>query len=119
MTDVRITKLERHEGGFYTANVTPAGHDTVRVDTRIGCWTLPVDRRADFTSNQIRRREVIPAIAHLLWKRVKSFERGEAADERPVDVKTNGRPADPTPINPKAIGAAMAQAAANAVKEAA
>lgn len=113
MTAVRITKLERHEQGFYTANVTAAGHDTVRVDNRISCWTLTVDRKADFTSNAIRRREVLPDIAAALWKRVRAQQRGEAADETDVQTDRNGRPATLT------LAEKMATAGLNAIKEAA
>lgn len=121
MTAVRITKLERHEAGFFTANVTAAAGDTVRVDNRIGCWTLPADPKADFASNQIHRREVVPEVAVALHKRVKSFERGEAASDEPVSVKPNARsPRTPPPeTTAQAIGRRMAEAGAQALKEAA
>lgn len=124
MTAVRITKLERHERGFYTANVTAAPGDTVRVDSRIGCWTLPVDPKADFSSNQINRREILPEIAKALHKRVEAFKRGEAASDEPVSVsvKPNGRltPKTPAPeTTAQAIGRSMAEAGLEALKEAA
>jgi hypothetical protein len=134
MTDVRlrITKVQRDELGFYTANVTVAGLDTVRVDTAIGCWTIPRDPKGDHR-HQVRR-EILPEFAALLWKRVRAFERGEHHDD--VDEAVNGRPApvvdrtrtmrgraeiraeieaDPADL----IAAAMAKAGAAAVRQAA
>lgn len=122
MTAVRITKLERDERGFYTAHVTAAAGDTVQVDTRIGCWTLPVDPKADYSSNQIRRRELLPPVVAALVKRVRAFERGEAASTETIDVKAkaNGRPAAPPPINPaQQLAEKMAGAGLEAIKEAA
>jgi hypothetical protein len=92
MTAVRITKVERDERGFWTAHVTPEGGDTVTVDNRIGCWTIPAEGH-DHGSNKIRRREILPEIARRLWKRVKAAERGEAQDESDVTL---------TPVSPPA-----------------
>lgn len=119
MTAVRITKLERDERGFYTAHVTAVPGDTVRVDNRIGCWTLPVNPKADYGSNQITRREVLPEIARALWKRVRAHERGEAASDDAVLVAPNGRQADPTPTTAQQLAHRMASEGLKAIKEAA
>lgn len=118
---IRITKLQRDERGFFTANVTAAGEDTVQVDTAIGCWTLQLNRTLDPLERQTRR-EVLPWCVVLLNDRVRAFERGEAIDENaemPANARQRKRDTPLTLFTPKAIGATMAQAALTAVKEAA
>jgi hypothetical protein len=132
VTDVRlrITKVQRHERGFFTANVTVAGEDTVRVDNAIGCWTIPRDASANPGDRNINRREILPQFAALLWKRVRAFERGEHHDE--VEESANGRqapapapsaaPRRPKPVDApvpytQQLAARMAEAASKALKE--
>jgi hypothetical protein len=135
MTRIRITKLQRDERGFFTANVTAEGADTVRVDNAIGCWTLPVDPRAE-PGARVVRREILPWVVKLLNDRIKGFLRGEVADEdqaheieagggfrarRRNDRRTSEGPEGPTdvPPDPEDIARRMAKAASAALKEAA
>jgi hypothetical protein len=130
MTTVRITKLERHEDGFYTANVTAAGLDTVRVDNSIGPWTLPRDPAMPANARCVRR-EVLPWAVVLLNKRVRAFERGEAHDDaedhhapareqalkRPRSIDRGPRAPEPSAAD--VIATTMAKAGADAVRRAA
>jgi hypothetical protein len=128
VTTVRITKLERHEGGFYTANVTAAGSDTIRVDNSIGPWTFPVDPHAELGA-RVTRREILPWAVVLLNKRVRAFERGEHSDEnedhdgpvRATPVARRRTAIDRGPRGDAAdlIAATMAKAGADAVRRAA
>lgn len=126
MTRIRITKLERHERGFFSANVTADGGDTVRVDDSIGCWTLPVDPRVPLGA-RCERREILPHIAKSLIERTRKFLRGEAADEgdHEIDARAGGGGSNvrPTPKDeppaPTDIAEKMAQAGLAAVKRAA
>lgn len=38
MSEIRITKLERDEDGFWQARVTPEGGETYQVHCRFGSW---------------------------------------------------------------------------------
>lgn len=96
MTDVRITKLTRHEdvGGkdFYTANVSANG-TTLRVDNRLGSWTTTADPRANPGARNISRKEVVSMIARKLQERLRRLLKGEARaneDDATFDVATNG-----------------------------
>lgn len=129
-TRIRITKLQRHERGFFTANVTANGGDSVQVDNAIGCWTLPVDPDAEL-GTRVERREVLPWVVELLNARVKGFLRGEPEDNDEHEVtagggfhhrRRNGRRASEAPEGPtgvEAIAERMAKAANAALKEAA
>lgn len=130
---IRITRLTRHEGDVFTANVTAAGSDTVQVDNSIGCWTLPLE--AGDLGARILRREILPWVVKLLNDRVRGFLRGEPADESEVEIDAGGgtrhtrrparKPEPEEPPSPKppssaeAIARAMAQAGSSALKEAA
>jgi len=129
-TRIRITKLQRDERGFFTANVTANGGDTVQVDNAIGCWTLPVDPDAELGA-RVERREILPWVVELLNSRVRGFLRGEPADNDEHEVaagggfhhrRRNGRRAPEAAeasTGVEAIAARMAKAASAAVKEAA
>jgi hypothetical protein len=120
MTAVRITKVERHELGFFTAHVTASGADTIRVDNRLGSWTFTIDPADDPGRRDVRRREVLPWCAALLAKRVAAVIRGEATTDEVVQAPERATPVKaPTPSTADQIAARMAQAAAAAVKEAA
>jgi len=119
MTTVRITKVERHELGFFTANVTAAGADTIRVDNRLGSWTFTRDPNENPARVDVPRREVLPWCAALLQKRVAAVIRGEATADEVVQAPERATPVTPTPSTAEQIAARMAKAAAAAVKEAA
>lgn len=136
MTTVRITKLERHEGGFYTANVTADNSDTVRVDNATGPWSFPLDPSMPANA-RCARRMVLGWCVALLNKRVDAFERGESPDERAAHAapkpdsrnfihpagsragRAERRAAERRTTTPDQIATAMAKAASAAVKEAA
>lgn len=80
MTAVRITKMQRHDDGFFTANVTASGLDTVRVDNSCGSWTFTIDQREQ-PGARVTRREVLPWCARLLVKRMTAVAKGERFDE--------------------------------------
>lgn len=80
MTAVRITKMERHPDGFFTARVTASGLDTVRVDNSCGSWTFTIDQRQE-PGAKVSRRDVLPWCARLLVKRMNAVVRGESFDE--------------------------------------
>lgn len=120
MTAVRITKVERHELGFFTANVTAANSDTVRVDNALGSWTFTVDPKEDPARRDVRRREVLPWCAALLAKRAAAVIRGVATTDEVVQAPERATPVRASaPSTADQIAAAMAKAAAAAVKEAA
>lgn len=73
---IEITQLAHDERGFWTAVVLVAG-DPVKVDNRIGFWTLPADPSADHGDVRIVRREVLPPIAEQLRDARLRAERGD------------------------------------------
>lgn len=79
MTPVRITKLTR-VGDFFTANVSANGR-TVRADNRLGSWTATTDPQADPAARNVRRREILPAVAKLLQERLRKHLRGEQVND--------------------------------------
>lgn len=94
MAELQITNLTFHERGFHTALVTVVGSEPVRVDDRLGSWTFTADQSADPASRAVRRREVIPAVAAHLQRRV--LGNGQEADL--IVVERTLRPVRFTPV---------------------
>lgn len=84
MPTVRITQLQRHAGGYYTADVSVDGADTVRVDTFTGAWTFPVDP-SEPANARCMRRSVLTWCVELLNGRI-------AAAEGDAPAACEGRP---------------------------
>jgi hypothetical protein len=72
-----ITKVERHEDGYWTARVTANG-DTIRVDNKWGSWQATVPEVVN-GARVTRRHVVLPQVAVELQRKVKLAERREAA----------------------------------------
>ncbi len=69
-----ITKLQRHQDGYWTARVSCNG-TTITVDRRYGSWQADV--RTAPGSRQFARRFVLPHVAAELQRQVKQAERRE------------------------------------------
>jgi hypothetical protein len=71
-----ITKLERHEDGYWAARVTLGGL-TLEVDRKWGSWQARVPERLRDGTRVVRRRGVLPHVAAELQARVRAAERRE------------------------------------------
>lgn len=71
MSGLRITKLERHPEGYWTARVS-AGGTTLPVDRKYGSWQIDLSKRGAPV-----RCEVRPQVAAALQEQVKRAEKRE------------------------------------------
>lgn len=71
MSGLRITKLQPHPEGYWTANVS-AGGSTLPVHNKYGSWQIELAKRGAPV-----RRDVLPPVAAALQQHLKRAERRE------------------------------------------